>query len=173
MGNRRMSMLGLIVAVAAVFATLPVLLAQTPDLSGIWVGTRDGAVFPREAPEMTPPTQETFDYRRNLRGGVRAELDPETLCEPAGLTWLLLNTEGGNSYLEIIQSPGRVTSLGVEQEHLSVRRPRQCHGESPQRRRQNDVGDREAGTTASQGSRTLLASEGGSRDPGWPWVSEV
>ena len=60
---------------------------------------------------MTPPTEETFNYRKNLRGGVRAELDPEVLCEPVGLTWLLLNTQGGNSYVEIMQSPNRVLML--------------------------------------------------------------
>ncbi len=108
MGNRWM---GSFFAVAAVYAIMPVLLAQTPDLSGIWAGTQDGAVFPREDPEMTPPTQETFDYRQNLRGGGRAELDPETLCAPAGLPWLLLNTQGGNSYTEIVQSPNRVLML--------------------------------------------------------------
>jgi len=124
MGNRWMASL---VAVAAMFGIVPVLLAQTqarpaapraaatttrvPDLSGLWVGTRDGAVFPREAPAMTPPTEETFNYRKNLRGGTRAELDPEVLCEPVGLTWLLLSTQGGNSFVEIIQSAGRVLML--------------------------------------------------------------
>ena len=124
MGNR---LRGSIVAVVAVLAILPVILAQnarqptaprvqataatTPDLSGIWVGDRAGAVFPRESPSMTPPTEETFNYRKNLRGGVRAELDPEVLCEPVGLTWLLLNTQGGNSYVEIMQSPNRVLML--------------------------------------------------------------
>lgn len=113
---------------AAMAAILPVVVAQTParqpaasgakagsthvpDLSGIWVGTRDGAVFPREAPVMTPPTEETLQYRKNPRGGIRGELDPDALCEPLGLTWLLLNTQGGNAYLEIIQSPKRVLML--------------------------------------------------------------
>jgi len=120
--------IGSLVAVAAVFGIVSVLLAQTPgrptapraqaagartpDFTGIWVGSRDGAVFPREEPAMTPPTQETFNYRKNLRGGVRAELDPETLCEPVGLSWLLLNSsQGAGSYVEIIQSPQRLLML--------------------------------------------------------------
>jgi hypothetical protein len=125
MNNRWM---GSLVAVAAILAISAVLLAQTParpaapraqavtartpDFSGIWVGSRDGAVFPREAPAMTPPTEETFNYRKNLRGGTRAELDPEVLCEPVGLTWLLVNSsQGAGSYVEIIQSPSRVLML--------------------------------------------------------------
>ena len=115
---------------AALFALLPVLLAQTtarqgaprgqaanvPDLSGVWAGTRDGGDFPREAPSMTPATQETFNYRKNLRWGIRAELDPEVRCEPVSPTYLLLNGLGGNSYVEIIQSPQRVLML-FEHDH--------------------------------------------------------
>jgi hypothetical protein len=122
MKNRWM---GSIVAGMAVIAILPLLLAQTaarqtaprgqaanvPNLSGVWVGSRDGGAFPREAPAMTPPTEETFNYRKNLRGGIRAELDPEVRCEPVSPTYLLLSAQGGNSYMEIIQSPQRVLMI--------------------------------------------------------------
>ena len=127
MGNR---LVGLTVAVVAVFAILPALLAQTParpgpatpraqatttpDLSGVWVGDRAGAVFPREAPAMTPQTEETYNYNKNPRnpeGGGRAELNPGVQCQPVGLTWLLLNTRGGGAYVEIMQSPRRVMML--------------------------------------------------------------
>ena len=129
MRNRWM---GSIIAVVAVFALLPALLAQAParpgpaasrapattatapDLSGVWVGDRAGAAFPREAPAMTPPTEETYNYNKNPRnpdGGGRAELNPGVQCAPVGLTWLLLNARGGGAYIEIMQSPSRVLML--------------------------------------------------------------
>ena len=121
MQNRFMgsNLAGLILAMVAVLALAPVMLAQTtqqsgtapPDLSGVWTqtGRHPSGRFTKEEPPLQPWAMEI--YKRN-RAGVdpndtaRDDLDPSTFCFPPGPTRAMV---GG--LFQLIQFPEEVLLL--------------------------------------------------------------
>ena len=117
--------IGFILAVVAVLAISPAILAQTagqsgaakaqstaptPDLSGVWFGqSRD--FNQQEPPQMQPWAEEEFKALRERlgpRGIRRIDFDPAiTLCAPPGFPRILYHPEP----MEIFQIPGRVLML--------------------------------------------------------------
>ena len=121
MQNRFMgsNLAGSILAVVAVLALAPVMLAQTPqqsgaaspDLSGVWTqtGRHPSGRFTKEEPPLQPWAMEI--YKRN-RAGVdpndtaRDDLDPSNFCFPPGPTRAMM---GG--LFQLIQLPKEVLLL--------------------------------------------------------------
>ena len=135
--------LGLILAVVAMLAVAPVLLAQsavqagaakvTPDFSGIWMRAETARRFNQETPPMQPwaaeqvravregvrdPSEEFLPTALSLRGPRnwakgRDDMDPLIFCAPPGPTRILMLPRP----FQIVQSPSRVLML-FEWDHL-------------------------------------------------------